>query len=158
MIRSAQEVGNHPWVGARLQKKEAAMNAVTGFFLTILLAFSPGLAGAWVADNRHHVDFVSETVFEVVGRPGSGGQEFWCAAGDFARRALGAGAAQRVYLVRGPAPAQTRNWNRAVLFSLVPPQGADLSTMQTLSVDRVGDNLNVTMAQSYCVGNKVHDF
>lgn len=134
------------------------MNAVNGFALTLVLAMAPGLSGAWTADNRHHVELVSETVFEVVGRPGSGGQEFWCAAGDFARRALGAGAAQRVYLVRGPAPAQTRNWNRAVLFSLVPPQDADLTTMFTLSVDRVGDNLNATLAQSYCIGNRVHEF
>lgn len=134
------------------------MTVFKNLTLAGMLALMPGLAGAWTAENRHKVELVSETVFEVVGRPGSGGQEFWCAAGDFARRVLGAGAAQRVYLVRGPAPAQTRHWNRAVLFSLTPPVDGDLRTMATLSVTRVGDNLNATMAQGYCNINRVLEF
>lgn len=123
-----------------------------------LLTLTPGLAGAWTAANRHKVEQVSDTVFEVVGKSGSGGQEFWCAAGDYARRELGSSATQRVYLVRGPAPAQTANWDRAVLFSLVPPQDVDLRTSATLSMKRVGDNLNATMAQGYCLGNRVLEF
>ena len=134
------------------------MNVLNKIALATVLALAPGLAGAWTAENRHKVELVSDSVFEVVGRPGSGGQEFWCAAGDFARRRLGAGAVQRVYLVRGPAPALTQNWNRALLFSLTPPQDADLRTMVTLSVNRVGDSLNVSLAQGYCNGNKVLEF
>lgn len=118
----------------------------------------PGLAHAWLADNLHVVNMVSETEFEVVGRSGSGGPEFWCAAGDFARRVLGASATQRIYLVRGPAPATTRNWNRAVLFSLVPPQDADLRTGFVLSVTRVGDNVGTAAALQYCSDNKVREW
>lgn len=126
--------------------------------LAVPFILMPGLSLAWLADNRHTVEPISESVFEVVGRSGSGGPEFWCAAGDYARRALGASAAQRVYLVRGPAPAITRDWNRAVLFSLVQPQDADLTPGFNLSVDRVGENLNAAMAQSYCSDYKVLDF
>lgn len=125
---------------------------------TALAAMLPGLALAWVADNRHKVNPVSETVFEVVGKSGSGGSQFWCAAGDYARRVLGADATQRVYLVRGPAPAQTYNWNRAVLFSLTVPQDADLATGITLSMDRVGDNMMAAAAQAYCLDDKLRKY
>ena len=123
-----------------------------------LITSVPGIALAWQADNRHIVNPVSDTVFEFVGKPGSGGPEFWCAAGDYARRAIGASATQRVYLVRGPAPALTRNWNRAVLFSLTQPQDVDLTPGYTLSVTRVGENLVAATAQNYCSDNKMLDF
>lgn len=125
---------------------------------TVLFATLPGMAPAWQADNRHFVNPISDTVFEVVGRSGSGGPEFWCAAGDYARRAIGAVPTQRIYLVRGPAPAITRNWNRAVLFSLTQPQEVDLTPGYTLSVTRVGENLIAASAQEYCADNKMRDF
>jgi hypothetical protein len=134
------------------------MNVSKILFPLALLLLAPGVALAWKANNRHTVNLVSDTEFEVVGRPGSGGPEFWCAAGDYARRVLGAAATQRVYLVRGPAPALTQNWNRAVLFSLDVPQDADLRTGITLSVTRVGENLNAASAQAYCMDFKVLDF
>ena len=126
------------------------MNIVFKIFLATSLAILPSFAGAWTAPNDHKVAAVSDAVFEVVGRPGSAGQEYWCAAGDYSRRVLGARANQRVYLVRGPAPAQTRNWNRAVLFSLSPPDNAQSRAMLFLSVKRVGDNLSTAAAQQYC--------
>jgi hypothetical protein len=133
------------------------MTVFKNIAMAVLIVTIPGLAQAWQANNRHTVNPVSDTVFEVVGRPGSGGPEFWCAAGDYASRVLGAHATQRVYLVRGPAPAQTRHWNRAVLFSLVVPQDADLRTGITLSVTRVGENLNAASAQAYCMDDKFRD-
>lgn len=123
--------------------------------ITALLATLPGMAMAWQAENRHFVNPVSDTVFEVVGRSGSGGPEFWCAAGDYARRVIGSSATQRIYVVRGPAPAMTRNWNRAVLFSFDEPKDVDLRPGFTLSVTRVGENLIAASAQSYCSDNKL---
>ncbi|MFT7597003.1 MAG: hypothetical protein ACI8R4_004346 [Paracoccaceae bacterium] len=134
------------------------MTKLTHLAAAALLAATPGMALAWQADNRHFVNPVSDGVFEVVGRSGSGGPEFWCAAGDYARRAIGASATQRIYLVRGPAPAITRKWNRAVLFSLTEPQGADLTPGYTLSVTRVGENLIAASAQNYCSDYKMLDF
>lgn len=134
------------------------MNVKKLITLALLPALLPGLAAAWVADNRHKVNPVSGTVFEVVGKSGSGGSQFWCAAGDYARRVLGAGATQRVYLVRGVAPAQTHEWDRAVLFSLAVPQDADLSTGFTLSTERVGDNMMAAAAQAYCMDDKLREY
>lgn len=127
---------------------------ITAILCTLV---SLGLAGpvfAWQASNGHTVNPVSDINFEVVGRPGSGGMQFWCAAGDYARQVLGASAVQRIYLVRAPAPAITKNWNRAVLFSLVPPQGAQLRPGFTLSMKRVGDNMNAANAQGYCLEDR----
>ena len=126
------------------------MNTFATLVASALLAGLPVLADAFTARNYHKVGQISDDVFEVVGRPGSGGQEFWCAAGDYARRMLGAKASQRVYLVRGPGVAQTRNRNRAVLFSLTPPEGGDTRTTLFLSVKTIGSNLNVSMASNYC--------
>jgi hypothetical protein len=127
----------------------------------VTIALTGALAGpvqAWQANNRHTVNPVSDINFEVVGRPGSSGVQFWCAAGDYARQVLGASAVQRVYLVRGPAPAMTRNWNRAVLFSLVAPQDADLRPGFALSMERVGDNMNAADAQTYCLDERLREY
>jgi len=130
-------------------------NLIAAALLPLLM---PGLAQAWVAYNRHRVNPISDTVYEVVGKSGSGGSQFWCAAGDYARRVLGAGATQRVYLVRGPAPAQTYHWNRAVLFSLSAPLDSDLSTGITLSMTRIGDNMMAAAAQAYCMDDKLREY
>ena len=130
--------------------KGEVMKFLNRMALATVLTLVPGLVGAWTAQNHHKVAFVSDTVFEVVGRPGSAGQEYWCAAGEFARNVVGASAVQRVHLVRGPAVAQTSNWNRAVLFSLTPPQNGNVRPRITLSVSRVGDNMSAAMAESYC--------
>ena len=116
----------------------------------ICLSCFPGLAGAWTAENHHRVAPVSKSVFEVVGRSGSAGPQYWCAAGDFARRVLGTSAVQRIYLVRGPGVAQTQNRNKAVLFSLTSPDNSDTTHRLTLSVKQVGSNLSTAMARQYC--------
>jgi len=118
--------------------------------LAALIAGFPGLAVAWTASNYHKVAPVSDTVFEVVGRAGSAGQEYWCAAGEYAHQVLKAKVVQRIYLVRGSAPAQTANWNRAVLFSLTPPATGDTRARLRLSVKQVGSNLSSASAQRYC--------
>ncbi len=128
---------------------------------TLTIVLTGALSGpvlAWQANNRHTVNPVSDINFEVVGRPGSSGVQFWCAAGDYARQVLGVSSVQRIYLVRGPAPAVTRNWNRAVLFSLVAPQGADLRPGLTMSMKRVGDNMNAANAQTYCLDEKLREY
>ena len=119
--------------------------------LAALIACMPGLAGAWTATNYLKVAPVSETVFEVVGQPGSAGQEYWCAAGDYAQRVLKVKVVQRIYIVRGPAPAQTANWDYAVLFSLIPPVDEDTRPRLTLSVKQVGSNITSALAQQYCL-------
>lgn len=117
-------------------------------------AILPGSAAAWVAGNSQHVNPVSPDVFEVVGRAGSSNVDYWCAAGDYARRVLDAPLHQRIYLVRGRAHAETENRKSAVQFSLLQPVDADTRTGLLLSATRVGENLSAAMAFNYCLQRK----
>lgn len=116
-----------------------------------LIAAAPAWAADFRAANRLRVAPVDDQVFEVIAGPGMGGSAFWCAAGDYANRVMGAGATQRIYLVRARGPAVTRNRKSAAHFSLVPPDGVDTSPGYFLSLRRVGENLTANDAQSHCV-------
>lgn len=126
--------------------------------LAVLAVLTPAWAGAWRAENRLEVNPISEAVFEVIGRPGSGGPDYWCAAGDYAFRVLGAASNARVYLVRGRAGAVTSNRRSAVHFSLTPPSNPEGENGLSLSVTRVGENLSIASAQNYCNDFRVIDF
>lgn len=126
--------------------------------LSALSALVPQFAGAWQADNRLTVNPVSDTVFEVIGLPGSPGSEFWCAAGEYALRVLGTSSTQRVYIVRGRAAPVTGTGPSAVQFSLNLPEGVPPQSGLTLSVKKVGDNLSVAFARTYCLDQKSTDF
>ncbi|MFC3614277.1 hypothetical protein ACFORG_10940 [Lutimaribacter marinistellae] len=118
--------------------------------LICLLALLPGSALAFTAFNRHEVEPVGNGVFEVLNEVGSGAQQYWCGAGDYAIRVLGAGATQRVYLWRAKGPAQTRANRQSVQFSLTAPTGVDTTPGLSLSTKRVGDNMTAASAQNYC--------
>ena len=113
----------------------------------------PATAGAWEAENRLTVNPVKDGVFEVVGRPGSAGAEFWCAAGDYALRVLDAGADAPVYIVRARGTPVTSDRKSGVQFSLSAPTRATPASSLFLSMRNVGDSLNVAFARSYCVDN-----
>jgi len=131
--------------------------ALIGFAAALLVAL-PGAALAWRAANGHHVHDLGGGVFEVVGRVGSGAQEYWCGAGDYAIAVLGAAAAQRVYIWRPLGASATERGRKAVQFALSPPPGTDTSTGYSLTVRRAGDNLSAAMAQQYCYGGRFDDF
>ena len=116
-------------------------------------ALFPMTADAWRALNRHEVYPLSNGAFEVVSEVGSGAQDFWCGAGDFAYRGLGAASAQRVYISRAIGPSVAKPGYKAVQFSLVAPQGAGTDPALTLSVRDVGDNMRAAAAQQYCFDN-----
>ena len=125
--------------------------------LLAVLVLMPGLANAWRAMNRHEVYPVSDTVFEVLNEVGSGGVDYWCGAGDFARQVMGTAAAQRIYIWRGIGPSETRAGRKSVQFSLTAPQGADTTPGLTLSIKHVGDNMTSALAYQYCLGNDPFD-
>jgi hypothetical protein len=116
------------------------------------LAIAPSAAFAYIAENRHSVAPVSGAVFEVVGEPGSGAQQYWCAAGEYARDRLGARSNARVYIVRGRGPAQSEPGATAVRFTIDPGAAGvtPISPRLSLSVDAIGDNLPVASAVTYC--------
>ena len=57
-------------------------------------------ASAFTAINHHRVNPVPGTAqFEVIGRPGSGPLEYWCAAAEYARLELGQPTRAQVMMV-----------------------------------------------------------
>lgn len=118
--------------------------------LALSVAILPNIATAWQAWNQHEVYPLSNGVFEVVGRPGSGAADYWCAAGDYAYRNLRTASVQRVYIYRGIGPSVSEPGRKAIQFSLTPPAGANTEPGFTLSMHRVGDNMRAAAAQQYC--------
>ncbi|MDE4135082.1 hypothetical protein PXK00_18385 [Phaeobacter sp. QD34_3] len=121
-----------------------------GVFLAAGIGLYPFSAQAWWAWNHHEVLPVSQGVWEVVSRVGSGPQDYWCGIGDFAIRQLRSSATQRIYIWEGIGPSKNRPGRKSVKFALVPPPGADTSTGYSLSIKRVGDNLSASLARNYC--------
>ncbi|WP_050930256.1 hypothetical protein [Aestuariivita boseongensis] len=115
------------------------------------IAMLPLSAQAFTAKNRLTVAPVSNSVFEVVGLPGSGASHFWCAAGEYAL-AQGAASSARIYLASGRQPSVSRPGRTAVRFTLAPDAAGvtPLAPQLTLSVDVPGDNLSVAAAREYC--------
>lgn len=133
------------------------MKKYLGFALVASLALAPGTVAAWRAINWHDVFPVSKTVFEVIGRPGSGAADYWCGAGDFVRHAMQAGATRRIYIWRAIGPSVTQPGYKAVQFSLNAPENVSTSPGYSLSVKAVGDNLTSALAYQYCLGDDRFD-
>lgn len=127
---------------------------------TILLVgaiCAPLTAQAWRAWNHHEVLPVSERVWEVVSRVGSGAQDYWCGIGDFAIRQLRSPATQRIYIWQPIGPSVNRPGRKSVQFALTPPPGSDISPRLSLNVKIPGDNLNAATARNYCY-DRIDDF
>ncbi|WP_157960258.1 hypothetical protein [Albibacillus kandeliae] len=108
-------------------------------------------AAPWVALNRNKVNPLPDGSFEVIARPGDGGAQLWCAAGDYAVRVLRARAADRIYITRGRAAPETGAGKSAVQFSMTPPPGVTPGQKTVLlNMKTVGDNLSSAFAQNYC--------
>lgn len=126
--------------------------ALAAAAMTLLIGTTPSLA--WRATNSHAVNPLSDTSFEVVGRGGISSTDYWCAAGDYARRVLGVPVDQRIYVSRARGPSQTENAKSAVQFSIVPPGSVPQQQNFLLTVTRVGDSLSAWGAWNYCVPQK----
>lgn len=130
---------------------------VIGACAVAALMLSPLSASAFRALNWLQVNPMPGGVFEVVGEPGSGPIQYWCAAGDYARQVLGVAANQRIYIVRGRGPSETTDRRSAVQFSLTKPPG-DYQPSYSLSVTAVGENLRAASARFYCEPRIIDDF
>ena len=88
--------------------------------------------------------------FEVFARAGLPGAAFFCAAGDFARRA-GAASNRRVMVSRPLGPSVGRPGQRSVGFVLAPPDGAFVQRGGILlNVRTTGANVSVGHAVALC--------
>ena len=116
-----------------------------------LIALLPLGAQAFTAKNRLTVAPVTSAVFEVVGQPGSGAAQFWCAAGEYALN-QGARSNARIYVESGRQGSVTEPGKTAVRFTLSPDAAGvtPISPQLTLSTEAVGDNLSVASAREYC--------
>jgi hypothetical protein len=120
-----------------------------------LIAF-PASVSAFSSLNGLRVNPVDANVFEVVGKAGTGGRDFWCAAANYAQTKLGAPWRSSLYIVRGRGPSVTTNRKTAVQFTQdaaaagVTPIGSSIS----LNALNVGENMSVQMAYSYCEPNR----
>lgn len=125
--------------------------------LVAAVALIPGSVGAWRAYNWHDVFAVSKTVFEVVGRSGSGAADYWCGAGDYVRHGLRDSATRRIYIWRAIGPSVVQSGRKAVQFSLTAPEDATASPGYSLSVKAVGDNMTAAAAFQFCLGDNRFD-
>ena len=124
--------------------------------LAVLLAVPLAVAAAAAADaapDKRLKTVADPTIpngVAVYRRAGSSPTDYWCNAGDFAKRKLGAGNGMSLELVRpegaagGPADAQT------IGFSLV--QGGDGSV--TVSVSKVGERHSISQTTAFCLSQR----
>lgn len=121
--------------------------------LTAALAgLVPFAASAFNAPYGARVNPVNNAVFEVVPRSSGNGPIFWCAAADYARRALGASWTTRIYIVRGRGVSETTGRRSSVQFTLDPAAAGIQPTQPSVALNalRTGDNMSVQEANSYC--------
>lgn len=119
--------------------------------LICLLGGVPASAQNAFATNGARVYPLDSNVYEVVGNSGGGYRLFWCGAGEYARRVLGASWSSQISIVRGLGPSQATNRRSAVQFTL-NPDAAGVTPMQSprLNAYDVGDTKSVNEASGYC--------
>ncbi|MFC3616053.1 hypothetical protein ACFORG_20065 [Lutimaribacter marinistellae] len=95
---------------------------------------------------------LNENVFEVVPRGRSRTTDYWCSASEFARRALGAGWRDRVYIVRGYGPSVATGRRTAVQFTLYPDRAgvAPLPPGGIRTGLKPGDSMSISQANGFC--------
>jgi hypothetical protein len=105
----------------RLPRRPGPGGGACAALLALALAAAAPAAAAERAAARNGMFVAGDAEgFEVFPRGGAGGAELFCAAGDFARRHLGAAATDRVEIAAPLGPSAERPGLRAVRFVLRP--------------------------------------
>lgn len=115
----------------------------------------PTLAAAQTLFLNPVYDLPGNKGFEVVDRLGTDTARIWCDAAR-AARSRGAGATERIYVIRGYGPSQSKPGIDGVAFSTRPTNSvleaaASLKGPRTLSLTHVGNNMTVGQGTGYCV-------
>lgn len=108
-------------------------------------------APAFALDTRYggRGEQVNDSVFEVTGRASAAnGQEYWCNAAEYARRALNADWRDSIRIVRGRAPGEVINRKSVVQFTL--DRGQDAAGVRNINSLEAGESLTVQRADIYC--------
>lgn len=139
-----------------MRHMKSAATIVAGIvFFSLSSCDATGGPGAqnptFVAENRFQVTQVSgPNDFEVFARGASAGSDFFCAAGDYARRKLGAPANARVVITHPSGPGRTNPSRRAVGFTVAPAGAVAPTGGITISARKRGANYTVSHASSLC--------
>ncbi len=128
--------------------------------LTLLVACGDtGSTGQFVARGGIKVAAVNADVFEVAARPGQRQSDFWCGAGDYARRALGAADTALVYVVGGTGPGVMSESRDAAQFSLKPLSQVSGATGRSSSWGpELGQASRVGAARQRCSTKQFDDY
>ncbi len=117
----------------------------------VLAAIAAGVsAPVAAAPNGYRTEPINSTDFEVIPRTRQDVDGYWCAAADFARRKLGAGWHQPIYVLRGYGPSVTTGRRTAVQFSLKPPQNVPQQNSFVTSGFQPGYSMSVQGANARC--------
>jgi hypothetical protein len=122
------------------------------FCAALALALTAPRADAFTAVNSLEVNALAQPgTFEVIQSRGAGPRQFWCAAADYARSKLDAGAAQRIVLAEPRHGSETRQGRTAVSFQLAP-KGArpESAGGVSITVRRPGEAYSVFFAYGFC--------
>ena len=91
--------------------------------------------------------------FEVFVRAGRGSEDYFCAAGDYAKRALGARASDRIVITRGLGPSPTVGNRLSIGFSVQATAARSQGIDQLfLRLRQPGANRSVAFANHLCNG------
>lgn len=126
---------------------------VGGALLTLTAACAP------LPENEFHGKYGSRVYvhadgqFEVAPEIGAPGEAYWCAAGEYARRARGASWTDRVYVARKLGPGELVDRKSTVKFSLEPVVSpGEQSWLYRGNRFRPGDSQSVQAAEGRCSG------
>ncbi len=123
--------------------------------IIVSIVFVAGCEGstAFTAQNGVRVNPVNADVFEVFARPSGRKSDFWCGAGSYAFRVLGASDGAPVYAVGGAGRGVSLDSPDAAQFSLKPPGQASGATGRPASRGwgpEVGQSVSVGRARNSC--------
>ncbi len=133
------------------------MKQVMTYAALAAVVLSTPVSATGFARLGYQIASVNSNVYEVIPRGRTDVDGYWCAAADYARRTLGAGWKQPIYVVRGYGPSEATGRRTAVQFSINPPAGVSTPT-KTVSVGFVaGQSRSVQSANSLCYRRQIFD-
>lgn len=118
----------------------------------LVATLQPQTADALTTRNGVRVNPLNAAVFEAVPRSSGSGTIVWCAASEYARRALKASWQTEIYVVRGWGPSETTGRRSAVQFTIDPSAAGITPAPGSVSLNnfKTGDSMSVQRANSFC--------
>jgi hypothetical protein len=125
------------------------MRTIALLLLSLPLALAP-VAEAQARPKKTLSTRADSTIpngIAVFRQAGSQPKDYWCNAGDYAARKLGAGAGAALELVRPLGAAGGPSDRQSVGFAVVAGNGGSGS----VSVDRVGERHSIAQTKAFCM-------